>query len=419
MLDALQNPIVIAGVVLVLLVLIAIPVLVRRRRAGQDAVLPPPELSQQVDYTSLPYEEPKTLGERLRDAPAAVKLLLGIVPLALIIAAFVVWQAFFTTPNPAQNIPPPPAPEITDVTATLASANRIVVDAATNLPDGTQVTAALRQGAEDFAWFNPESAQTQAAGGQIRVVLERARDSQQPSRDQEYTVVLRASANNQSVETEPAKLTIPSIYVKDFYRDQVAAAPTEAPTAAPTAAAPTAAPAAPTAAPAEPTAAAELKAGVFNGGNIRRVPEVTNSAADILGQLEAGQEVVLLERTAAGDWYRVKAPAAEGWVSASLLTVDPAVAEQVPLEGQGAPAGGSTLTASVFNGGNVRKVPRVTDDPGDVLDQINAGEPVTLLGKNASGEWYKITNARGVTGWVSATLLTIEDAVAEQVPETQ
>ena len=36
-------------------------------------------------------------------------------------------------------------------------------------------------------------------------------------------MVLRASANNQSVETEPAKLTIPSIYVKDFYRDQVAA----------------------------------------------------------------------------------------------------------------------------------------------------------------------------------------------------
>ncbi len=418
MLDALQNPIVIAGLVLVLLVLIAIPVLVRRRRAGQDAVLPPPELSQQVDYTSIPYEEPKTLGERLRDAPAAVKLLLGIVPLALIIAAFVVWQAFFTTPPTAQNIPPPPAPEITDVSATLASANRIVIDAASNLPDGTQVTAALLQSGQEFAWYNPESAQTQASGGQVHLVLERARDSQQPTRDQEYTVVLRASANNQSVETEPAKLTIPSIYVNDFFRDQAAAAPTTAPTTAPTAA-PTAAPAAPTAAPAEPTAAPELKASVFNGGNIRRVPEVTNSAADILGQLEAGQEVVLLERTAAGDWYRVKAPAAEGWVSATLLTVDQAVAAQVPLEGQAPPAAGSVLTASVFNGGNVRKVPRVTDDPADVLDQINAGEPVTLLGKNASGEWFKITNARGVTGWVSATLLTIEDAVAAQVPVTQ
>src|SRR6266487_2454694 len=123
MLDALQNPIVIAVVVVVLLILIAIPVLLRRRRAGQEDVLPPPELGQQVDYTSLPYEEPTSLGDRLRQAPIGVKLLLGLVPIAIIIAAVVLWLAFFNTSgsgtatNPTA-IQPPPA--ITNVVARLA-----------------------------------------------------------------------------------------------------------------------------------------------------------------------------------------------------------------------------------------------------------------------------------------------------------
>ncbi|HNP70554.1 MAG TPA: SH3 domain-containing protein, partial [Kouleothrix sp.] len=231
MLDALQNPIVIAVVVLVLVVLIAIPVLVRRRRAAQGEVLPPPELGQPVDYTSVPYVEPKTLGERFRDAPIGVKLLLILVPLALIIAGFVVWQAFFSAPEVA-NVPPPPPPSITDVTATLASAARIVVDAKTNLPDGTVVTAAMKEGGSDFAWANQQSAQAQVSGGLVRVVIERDAAAPRPRRDQEHTLILSASANNQSVSSEAAKLTIPSIYVNDFFRDQ-AAPPTVAPTAAP------------------------------------------------------------------------------------------------------------------------------------------------------------------------------------------
>ncbi|MFN8568824.1 MAG: SH3 domain-containing protein, partial [Kouleothrix sp.] len=131
MLDALQNPIVIAIVVLVLLVLIAISVLLRRRRSAQAAVLPPPELGPAVDYTSIPFEEPKSLGERLRDAPIGVKVLLALVPLALIIAGFVVWQAFFSAPPETANVPPPPPPAITDVSATLTSAARIVAEAKT------------------------------------------------------------------------------------------------------------------------------------------------------------------------------------------------------------------------------------------------------------------------------------------------
>jgi hypothetical protein len=415
MFDALQNPVVIAIVVLVLLILIAIPVLVRRRRAAQGEVLPPPELGQAVDYTSMPYEEPTTLGERLRQAPIGVKLLLGLVPLAIIIAGVVLWYTLFNTPATA-NVPPPPPPEISNVSATLASPTRIVVDAQTNLPDGTEVTAAMKEGDQDFAWFTPESAKGQAVGGKINLVVERTKTAPTPQRSQPQTIILNAAINGQTVSSDPAKLVVPSIHAREFYRE-VAAAPTAAPTTEPTAAAP-AAPtaAAPTAAPtAQPTPAPELTATVFNGGNIRKQPKVTTNKADVLGQLHAGEVVTLLERSADGAWYRIKAPAAEGWVSATLLTVNADVAKQVPVTGQSPgqatpPATG--LTATVFNGGNVRERP-VT---GKVLDQINAKETVQLVEKSSDGAWYRITNIRNVTGWVSVTLLTIDPATAKQVP---
>src|SRR3954447_20800465 len=138
MLDSiLTNPIVLAVVVLVLLILIAIPVLVRRRRASQEELLPPPELGQAVDYTSLPYEEPTSLSDRLREAPIGVKLLLALVPIAVIVAAVVLWLTFFNNPGSGTAALPTPAPQptLTNVRATLASASKIVVEAETNLPD--------------------------------------------------------------------------------------------------------------------------------------------------------------------------------------------------------------------------------------------------------------------------------------------
>lgn len=70
-------------------------------------------------------------------------------------------------------------------------------------------------------------------------------------------------------------------------------------------------------------------------------------------------------------------------------------------------------SATVFNGGNLRSAPNLN---GDVLDQIHAAETVTLHGKSDNGNWYQISNPRGATGWVSGTLLTIDPAVAAEVP---
>jgi len=411
MLDALlQNPIMLVVAVIVLLILIAIPVLLRRRRAGQEDVLPPPELGQAVDYTSLPYDEPTSFSDRLRQAPIGVKLLLTLVPIAVIVAGVVLWLTFFRNSGAVavEPTPPPPPPTITGVKATLASSSRIVVIADTNLPDTTVVSAAMKQDEQDFPWFNKDSVNAEIADGRITLVLEKAKDAPRPTSSQEQFVTVIATVGDQVVSSEPTKLEVPSLYSADFYRT-TAAAPTAASTAAPTnaPAAPTAAPAVPTNAPTE-TPAAKLTATVFNGGNIRKEPQVTSNQDDVLGQLNAGETVTLLERSNDGAWFRVQAPEAEGWVSATLLTIDPEVATQVP---SGTPPE-TGLTATVFNGGNVRERP-VTGKP---LDQINAGETVQLLAKTADAGWYQITNIRGVTGWVSVTLLTIDPAVATQVP---
>jgi flagellar FliL protein len=412
MLDALlQNPIILVVAVIVLLILIAIPVLLRRRRASREDVLPPPELGQAVDYTSLPYEEPTSLGDRLREAPIGVKLLLGLVPIAVIVAGIVLWLTFFNNPGTtaAQPTPPPPPPTISGVKATLASSSRIVVIADTNLPDTTAVSAAMKEGDQDFPWFNKDNINAKIADGRITLVLEKAKNAPIPTSGQQQFITVIATAGDQVVSSEPTKLEVPSLYSADFYHTAAAAAPTAVPTAAPTAkpAAPTAAPAAPTAAPTE-TPAAKLTATVFNGGNIRKEPRVTNSQGDVLGQLHAGETVTLLERSTDSAWFHVQAPEAEGWVSATLLTIDPEVAAQVPTTAP--PETG--LTAKVFNGGNVRERP-VTGKP---LDQINAGETVKLLAKTADNGWYQITNIRGVTGWVSRTLLTLDPDVAAKVP---
>jgi flagellar FliL protein len=411
MLDTLlQNPIILVVVVIVLVILIAIPVLIRRRRAAQEDVLPPPELGQAVDYTSLPYEEPTSLGDRLREAPIGVKLLLALVPIAVIVAAIVLWLTFFNNPGTSTAVVPTPTPPptITNIQAILTSSSRIVVEAETNLPDSTTVTAVMKDGDQDFSWFSSDRASAEVSGGRISISLERAKDAPAPKRGQEQTITLIATVGSQVVSSDPTKLSIPPLYSADFYRDAVAVQPTAAPTSAPTSA-----PAEPTVAPTVPveptaTSTATLTATVFNGGNIRKEPQVGDN---VLGQLHAGEVVTLLERSNDSTWYRVQAPEAEGWVSATLLTIDPKVAQQVSTSAP--PETG--LSAKVFNGGNVRARP-VTGRP---LDQINAGETVQLLTKTSDGGWYQISYTRDgtpITGWVSVTLLTIDPAVAKQVP---
>ncbi|GAB4204149.1 MAG: SH3 domain-containing protein [Roseiflexaceae bacterium] len=398
-------------------------VIIRNRRAGAD-VMPPPEISQPIDYTSLPIEEPTTFGDRLRNMPTATKLLLGVIGFAVVIAVVVLYVAFLeptqTAGSPTPVLPPP---EITEVSANIAGPTKLLINAKTTLPDGSRVTAAMKEDGQDFVWFDPETASVEVDGGNVRLIVEKQNSGAVPRSGADYTVTLTGtSPTGQTVTSEPATVDVPRVYQAAFF---------QVPTPSPEPVQPTAAPVITPTAVITPTpevtptpVAPALSANVFNGGNVREQPSLNGR---VLDQINANETVVLLEKTANGQWYRItNIRNVSGWVSATLLRIDAQVAAQVPVQGQARPTGAPAqptavpgtppaggLTGTVFNGGNVREQPNLS---GRVLDQINANETVVLLAKTANGQWYRITNPRGVTGWVSATLLRINAQVAAQVP---
>lgn len=68
---------------------------------------------------------------------------------------------------------------------------------------------------------------------------------------------------------------------------------------------------------------------VGNGGNIRYRPNIETGT--VLGQLHANQTVTLTLQTPDAQWFKVVAPQAEGWVSVTLLNIEPDVIAQVPV----------------------------------------------------------------------------------------
>ncbi len=91
---------------------------------------------------------------------------------------------------------------------------------------------------------------------------------------------------------------------------------------------------------------------------------------------------------------------------APFAAVEPALSPTpTPLEPQ--------LEAAVFNGGNMRARPSLQ---AAVVDQIHVGETVALWERTADDQWLYVKNARGVTGWVHHSLLTLDAATFSQVP---
>ncbi len=73
----------------------------------------------------------------------------------------------------------------------------------------------------------------------------------------------------------------------------------------------------------------------------------------------------------------------------------------------------SDIAGTVSNGGNLRRHPLLIDN---VLDQVNAGETVEIIGRTPNAEWYYVRNVRNNVGWVSVTLVTLDAATAARVP---
>jgi SH3-like domain-containing protein len=160
------------------------------------------------------------------------------------------------------------------------------------------------------------------------------------------------------------------------------------------------------------SSASALSANVVNGGNIRQNPGMKGT---VLGQLHAGELVTLIQKTANGVWYYVNAPEASGWVHASLLRVDPEIANRVFVNGEAMLAAplSEQLSATVINGGNRRAAPAIK---AEVLGQVHSGDTIQLLAKTKNGAWYYVRCRCGALGWVHASLLKVDPKVARKVP---
>lgn len=410
LLSGLQPPIMIGLIIAAIIALVVVVMLARRLRNSRTPT--PGELSPglegPVDYTALPLEEePRGWRERFARLSLAGKILAILVPLLAILGLLVLVLTLLPPAQPTVSTQPPVPVTLTVQDAAVVRAEPMTVDlnvATTGLDDGAAVTAEMFEDGEPFAWLNPEQARGTVRRDRAEFQVQRAEGAPTPTEGRRYTIVVRGP---DGVASGEAELTIPAIsgIAESFYgREAVAVEPTAAP-ATPTAR-PTTAPAPTTAATAEPTATPVPAlpegppAAVSNGGNLRALPIIAND--NVIGGVNAGEQVQLIARTPNGQWFNVRTVRDElGWVSASLINVPGDAA--VPVAN----------VVTVFANGPVYE----SADPASTeVDRVNQDEVVVLLQRTAAGDWYQVTNVRTIDGWVQAALLGIPDEVAAAVP---
>jgi flagellar FliL protein len=414
LLSQLDPPLAIGLIIIGLLALVAVVFLARRRRRQaepEETESTPSSLGGMIDYTTLQDEEPQSWRDRFNNLSLAGKILVGLIPLLALLGLAVL--ILLTLPPSEPTAGPPPTPIPVSLTVTKADLVRIDPEQAvlievqtTGLGDETEVVAELLADGQPFPWLNSEQARSRIINNRAEIRANRAEGAPTPQQNVNYTVIVRTN-DGQTVGEAPL-LTAP--FTEAFFSGgAVAVQPTAtpAPTATPQ---PTPEPGVtpePTPEP-EPTLPTGPAGAVANGGNVRALPQIT--ADNVIGGVNAGEEVQLLARTPNTLWYRIRTIRDEvGWVSASLLTVDPAIAAQIP----------TAAVVSVFQNGPVFEQPDVNSTQ---IDRVNAAaqiansEVVELLRKTADDAWYEVVNARNVTGWVQAELLGIPPEVAAQVP---
>jgi hypothetical protein len=99
-------------------------------------------------------------------------------------------------------------------------------------------------------------------------------------------------------------------------------------------------------------------------------------------------------------------------------TTEPTTAPQPTassVEVQTSPSPSMVAEGKVTKAANLRPLPSSTDDTG-VIGRLHADTMVTLEGRTAASDWYLVRTTRGLYGWVSASLLSIDPAAVVNVP---
>ncbi|MBO9337408.1 MAG: SH3 domain-containing protein [Chloroflexus sp.] len=398
------------GLIVLGIVIILLVVLIVRRRASQ-APPPVPEIPPTtIDYTAIPLEEPQSWQDRLRNLSLAAKLLFILIPILFCMGIGILVLSLSNDQTAAP--PPTPTPSPIPVTltiedATIVRANPLTLSVrvrSTGLPDNTELQVELRADGQPLRWFDP------ARRIQIRRDRGDFREAKLPDGDptpegRKYTVVVSTPDGSLSAEAE---LEVLPTFAAAFYgvEPTPSPSPTLSATATPTVIVvqetPTPLPPTATPTPALPTG---QPVAVINGGNVRKLPYT--GVNNVIGGINAGEQVQILARTPNALWYYVRTIRNEvGWVSRTLIAVTDLIAAETPVAN----------VVSVFDDGAVHLA---ADTDSAVIDRVDPPEVVELFERTADGTWYRVRTVRDREGWVQASLLGIPDDVAAQVPVTK
>jgi len=410
-LNQIPTPLAIGLIVLGIVIILLVVLIVRRRRASQ-APPPVPEIPPTtIDYTAIPLEEPQSWQDRLRNLSLAAKLLFILIPILFCMGIGVLVLSLSNDQTAAP--PPTPTPSPIPVTltiedATIVRANPLTLSVrvrSTGLPDNTELQVELRADGEPLRWINPaqNTIRIRRDRGDLRTT--RVSDGDPTPEGRKYTVVVSTPDGSLSAEAE---LEVLPAFAAAFYgvEPTPSPSPTLSATATPTVIVvqetPTPLPPTATPTPALPTG---QPVAVINGGNVRKLPYT--GVNNVIGGINAGEEVQILARTPNALWYYVRTVRNEvGWVSRTLIAVTDLIAAETPVAN----------VVSVFDSGAVY----LAADTGSAeIDRVNPPEVVELFERTADGTWYRVLTVRDREGWVQASLLGIPDDVAAQVPVTK
>lgn len=132
---------------------------------------------------------------------------------------------------------------------------------------------------------------------------------------------------------------------------------------------------------------------------------------EIAGKLVQGQGMDLIGRNLDSTWTQIQVPGGVGgWVSARYIAPSVAINNLPVTSSTGIlatlpqPQSGSGKTGIVSATGlNVRFGPGLGYR---YFDRLAQGDSVSLIGRNATGNWLLVQQANGTTGWVHSGFIT-------------
>jgi len=168
---------------------------------------------------------------------------------------------------------------------------------------------------------------------------------------------------------------------------------------------------------------------------VRSQPDKTSSS---IATLKAGDTVVILGASESGAWLLIQTSTGlVGWAGSAYiflvtgrlrdiqvisdvtaLTTTPVAAATVAANATlcptFTPTPGPTVTGKVVVSKlNIRSQPSNT---ADVLEVLNAGDSVTILGASQSGSWFLVQAKDGVIGWSGTAYIALTSGLRADIP---